>query len=314
MMKRAGLVLLFFALSLSSLAAQQKYALVIGNGAYTGITRLNNPVNDAAGVSAALRSLGFTEPATSPVPANMVWVEGGTFQMGSNNGDSDETPVHTVTVKSFSMGRTEVTQKEWWEIMGTTVAQQRDMANGNWPLYGEGDTYPIYYVSWNEAIEYCNKRSQKEGLTPAYRGSGDNITCDFNTTGYRLPTEAEWEYAAKGGNNDAIAYEYSGGNSVDAVAWYAGNSGGGTHPVGTKQPNSLGLYDMSGNVYEWCWDRDGDYSGGSQSDPRGASSGTRRVIRSGNWDRDAVSVRSAYRSGSTPSGRYNALGFRLVRS
>ncbi|MDR1302218.1 MAG: caspase family protein, partial [Treponema sp.] len=119
-----------------------------------------------------------------PAPANMVRVEGGTFQMGSTNGKSDEKPVHTVTVKGFYMGKSEVTQKEWREIMGTTVAQQRDMGDKSWSLWGEGDNYPMYYVSWNEVIEYCNKRSLKEGLTPAYRGSGNNITCDFNATGY----------------------------------------------------------------------------------------------------------------------------------
>jgi formylglycine-generating enzyme required for sulfatase activity len=243
----------------------------------------------------------------------MVFVEGGTFQMGSSNGDSDEKPVHMVTVKSFYMGKYEVTQKEWREIMGATVAQQRDMTDKGIPLSGEGDNYPMYYVSWNEAIEYCNKRSLKEGLTPAYRGSGNNITCDFNATGYRLPTEAEWEYAARGGNQDYLTYEYSGGNSADAVAWYGNNSGNRTHPVGIKQPNSLGLYDMSGNVWEWCWDWFGGYSSGSQTNPMGASSGTYRVARGGSWGNDAADVRSAYRSNNTPSHRYSILGFRLVR-
>jgi formylglycine-generating enzyme required for sulfatase activity len=138
--------------------------------------------------------------------------------------------------------------------------------------------------------------------------------CDFNASGYRLPTEAEWEYAAKGGNKNYLSYEYSGGNSVDRVAWYSGNSGGHTHPVGTKQANDLGLYDMSGNVWEWCWDWYGSYSGGSQSNPAGpASSGAYRVLRGGSWGNDAGYVRSADRSNFTPSNRYNNLGFRLVR-
>jgi formylglycine-generating enzyme required for sulfatase activity len=168
-------------------------------------------------------------------------------------------------------------------------------------------------VNWYEAVEYCNRLSLKEGLTPAYRGSGDAIVCDFNATGYRLPTEAEWEYAAKGGNKNFLSYEYSGGNSVDRVAWYSENSGNSTHPVGTKQANDLGLYDMSGNVYEWCWDWYGSYSGGSQSNPVGASSGSDRVLRGGGWDDAVWFVRSAIRSLIPPSYRYANLGFRLVR-
>jgi formylglycine-generating enzyme required for sulfatase activity/TolB-like protein len=249
------------------------------------------------------------------VPAVMMLVEGGTFLMGNNSGADNEKPEHAVTVKGFYMGRTEVTQKEWREIMGTTVRQQRDKEDKSWPLCGEGDNYPMYYVSWYEAVEYCNKLSLKEGLTPAYRGSGGSTLCDFNAAGYRLPTEAEWEYAAKGGNKDPVAYEYSGGNNVNGVAWYNGNSGSGTRPVGTKLPNSLGLYDMSGNVWEWCWDWYGNYRGGNQSNPLGpVSAGTGRVNRGGSWLNDAAHVRSAPRSRGTPSGRFNYLGFRLVRS
>jgi formylglycine-generating enzyme required for sulfatase activity len=232
----------------------------------------------------------------------MVWVEGGTFQMGSNNGFGDEKPVHTVTVGGFYMGKYEVTQKEWVEIMGIN------------PSWFKGDNLPVELVSWNEAIEYCNRLSLKEGLTPAYRGSGDNIACNFNASGYRLPTEAEWEYAAKDGNRNYLSYEYAGGNNVDVVAWYYENSGDTTHPVGMKQPNSLGLYDMSGNVYEWCWDWYGSYSGGNQANPSGpASSGTSRVGRGGSWSGTAASVRSALRSYGTPSDRDSNLGFRLVR-
>jgi formylglycine-generating enzyme required for sulfatase activity len=235
-------------------------------------------------------------------PENMVPVEGGTFQMGSNNVYSDEKPVHRVTVRSFYLGKYEVTQKEWVEIMGSN------------PSYFKGENLPVETVSWYEAVEYCNKRSLKEGLTPAYRGSGDDIVCDFNASGYRLPTEAEWEYAAKGGNKDSMVFEYSGGNRAESVAWYEDNSGERTHPVGTKQPNSLGLYDMSGNVWEWCWDWYGSYSGGNQSDPAGASSGTRRVMRGGDWYVDVEFVRSAYRDCATPSNWGYHLGFRLARS
>jgi formylglycine-generating enzyme required for sulfatase activity len=255
--------------------------------------KLSQTLTGVAAVAAA--------PAAAAAPANMVRVEGGSFQMGSNNGDSDEKPVHTVTVKSFYMGKTEVTQKEWVEIMGTN------------PSRFKGDTLPVESVSWFEAVEYCNRRSLKEGLTPAYRGSDNSIICDFSASGYRLPTEAEWEYAAKGGNKDLMTFTYSGGNSPDGVAWYNGNSGSTTHPVGTKQPNSLGLYDMSGNVWEWCWDWYGAYSTGNQTDPRGASSGSARVYRGGSWFHTAAGARSAFRNCYTPSDRDYFLGFRLVR-
>jgi formylglycine-generating enzyme required for sulfatase activity len=251
------------------------------------------------------------------IPANMALVEGGTFQMGSTNGNDNQKPVHTVTVKSFYIGKYEVTQKEWREVMGTTIQQQWTMAGESGsPTRGTGDNYPMYCVNWYEVVEYCNRLSLKEGLTPAYRGSGDSITCDFNATGYRLPTEAEWEYAAKGGNKNFLAYEYAGGNSVDRVAWYRGNSGSSTHPVGTKQPNDLDLYDMSGNVYEWCWDWPGSYSSGSQTDPTGASSGSGRVIRGGDWADSAagVRVRSTLRAVGHPSRGDSNVGFRLVRN
>jgi formylglycine-generating enzyme required for sulfatase activity len=199
------------------------------------------------------------------------------------------------------MGKYEVTQKEWQEVMG------------NNPSYFKGDNLPVEQVSWSDAVEYCNKLSLKEGLTPAYRGSGDSIVCDFNASGYRLPTEAEWEYAAKGGNKDYMIYEYAGGNNADSVGWYNGNSGNRTHPAGTKQPNSLGLYDMSGNVWEWCWDWYGNYSSGIQNNPTGASSGTSRVCRGGGWYFTAALARSALRGDFTPSFWFYSVGFRLVR-
>ena len=251
-------------------------------------------------------------PASGTIPEGFVRIEGGTFQMGSANGNNNEKPVRTVTVRGFSMSRHEVTQKEWTDVMGTTVRQQRDQAYSSWPLSAEGDNYPMYYVSWYEAVEYCNKRSIREGLTPAYRGSGTDIICDFTASGYRLPTEAEWEYAAKGGNRGVPAYEYSGGNNVGAVGWYADNSGRRAHPVGTKQPNSLGLYDMSGNVWEWCWDWYGNYGSGSQADPVGPASGVDRVIRGGSWINSVVYLRSSYRFSFHPGFRSIYWGFRLA--
>jgi formylglycine-generating enzyme len=264
-------------------------------------------------IAAKLSGQAPPQPPGSP-PPNFVRVEGGTFQMGTPSGGNDnERPVHTVTVKSFNISKYQVTQKEWYEIMRTTVRQQRDMADKSWPMRGEGDNYPMYYVSWYEVVEYCNRRSIKEGLKPAYRGSGDNIICDWNANGYRLPTEAEWEFAARGGINEYLTTEYSGSNSVGAVAWYDGNSGNSTQPVGTKAANSLGIHDMSGNVWEWCWDWYGSYASGSQTDPRGAVSGTYRVLRGGSWFNSAAGVRSASRYSFTPSGRGSDIGFRLVR-
>jgi len=243
-------------------------------------------------------------PDPRPASANMVWVEGGTFTMGSpssEQGREDNETQHQVTVKGFYMGKYEVTQAEWVAVMGSN------------PSNFKGDNLPVENISWYDAVEFCNKLSQKEGLTPAYRGSGDNITCDWNANGYRLPTEAEWEYAAKGGNKDPIIYVHAGSNSIDNVAWYEGNSGKKTHPVGTKAPNSLGIYDMSGNVWEWCWDRYGNYSSGAQTDPRGASSGSYRVIRGGGWNNSARIVRSAYRNIGGPGNRLSYVGFRVVR-
>jgi formylglycine-generating enzyme required for sulfatase activity len=235
--------------------------------------------------------------------ADMVLVEGGTFQMGSAGGWSNERPVHEVTVAGFYIGKYEVTQKEWAEIMGDHRGKFK------------GDNLPMGWVSWYDAVEYCNRLSRKEGLTPAYQGSGYRIVCDFNASGYRLPTEAEWEYAAKGGNKDVIPYEYSGGNNLDEVAWHWGNSKGRPHPVGTKQPNSLGIYDMSGSVWEWCWDRARPYTGEAQTNPTGHSEGGFLIYRGGSWRSDSADyMRSTFRSHSQPVGWNYEVGFRVVRS
>jgi len=258
----------------------------------------------------------------------MVQIPGGSFDMGSNNGDSNESPVHTVTLSSFYMGKYEVTQEQWAAVMGSNPSYFKDS-----PASGEiQGKRPVECVSWYNALVFCNKLSMMEGLTPAYSISGstdpavwgtvptsnNNTTWDAveivaGSTGYRLPTEAQWEYAARGGNGSPGNYEYSGSNNVYDVAWYSGNSGGKTHEVGKKAPNGLGLYDMSGNVLEWCWDWYGSYSSGAQTDPMGASSGSFRVLRGGSWDYSAVYLRSAYRYYFSPFSRYYVLGFRLVR-
>jgi formylglycine-generating enzyme required for sulfatase activity len=226
--------------------------------------------------------------------------------MGSPSNEPDrldnEGPQHQVTVKSFYMGKHEVTQREWQELMG------------NNPSNFKGDNLPVQPVNWFEVIEYCNRRSVKEGLTPCYRGSGNSISCDWSANGYRLPTEAEWEYAAKGGNKNFLTYLYAGSNNVGAVGWYDGNSGGATHPVGTKAANDLGIYDLSGNVWEWCWDWYGNYGSGAQTDPAGPSSGSYRVYRGGSWGNSARHLRSSVRAYIAPSHRGSSIGFRLVRA
>jgi formylglycine-generating enzyme required for sulfatase activity len=246
---------------------------------------------------------GAAQATRGNIPANFVRVEGGTFQMGTvSGGESNERPVRNVTVSSFHMSIHPVTQREWIEIMGTN------------PSYFRGDNLPVENVSWFDVIEYCNRRSQREGLTPVYSDQGINITVNWNANGYRLPTEAEWEFAAKGGNTAFFITEYSGSNNVDAVAWFRGNSGNRTHPVGTKAPNGLGLFDMSGNVLEWVWDWYGTYPSSAQTDPRGPGSGSYRVLRGGSWFLSAEFVRSVNRSSFIPNLRNIDIGFRLVRN
>jgi len=272
------------------------------------------PVGGTAGVSftytppAAAQAVAAAAPVQRAPGESLrgeVHVPGGSFRMGSDSGDSDEKPVHTVTVSGFYIMNTEVTQADYTALMGTN------------PSYFKGDSLPVEQVSWYDAVAYANKLSQKDGLTPAYTTSGTNVTWNKSANGWRLPTEAEWEYAALGGPKAqglATSAVYAGSTDLGSVAWYSGNSGSKTHQVATKAPNTLGLYDMSGNVREWTNDWYGSYSSGSQTDPTGAASGTNRVYRGGSWDIDASYARSAYRNDYTPDGRNNYLGFRLVRS
>jgi len=262
----------------------------------------------------------------------MVQIPGGSFQMG-NNDSGNQSPAHKVTLSAFKMSKYEVTQKHWQDVMGKTMAEQQALASSVTTDYGRGNNNPVYYVSWYEAIVFCNRLSIMEGLTPAYRISGNTdpftwgsipISSDStwnsveivtNSTGYRLPTEAQWNYAAKGGNGSPGNYTYSGSNTVGDVAWYVDNSGNKSHEVGKKAPNGLGLYDMSGNVYEWCWDWCDDYSSNAQTDPQGpsANSGYGRVSRGGSWRGTAESVGSDVRGGSDPYRGGFTDGFRLVR-
>ena len=223
-----------------------------------------------------------------PQLESMVFVQGGSFQMGSNDGGIDEKPVHSVTLSDFFISKTEVTQKEWKDIMGSN------------PSHFKGDNLPVEKVSWNDIQSYINKLNTKTGLN------------------YRLPTEAEWEYAARGGvkTQNSASYKYSGSNNIDEVAWYSSNSSSKTHSVGSKQPNELGIYDMSGNVWEWCndWYDSSYYKNSPKNNPQGASSGSRRVLRGGSWYDRAGLCRVAYRNNNYPDRSRYDLGFRLLRS
>ena len=229
------------------------------------------------------------------VSFTMKCVVGGTFWMGAQstnsngqNYDSDaygqESPVHSVTVSTFYMGETEVTQALWQAVMG------------NNPSYFSGSTRPVEQVSWNTIVN---------SFIPALNALTGRT--------FRLPTEAEWEYAARGGNQ-SHGYKYAGSNTIGNVAWYSFNSGSQTHPVATKSPNELGLYDMSGNVGEWCSDWYGSYGSGSQTNPQGPTSGSGRVLRGGSWNSYARSCRVSCRLDNTPGYSDSNRGFRLVLS
>lgn len=236
---------------------------------------------------------------------DMVFVEAGTFIMGCDRNKSDcgddELPAHEVTLSSFFISKFEVTQKLWRSVMG------------NNPSNVKGDNRPVVFVSWKDAIEFCNKLSAKEGLEPAYKIDSSGVSCDLRSNGYRLPTEAEWEYVAKGGIKGKT-FLYGGDNSIDAVAWYKSNSGGTIHEVGMKKANELGIYDLSGNVWEWCWDFYGSYKATNQNDPKGPISHANRVARGGSWNRDDKFCRTTNRYGFTPDDIGKDLGFRIVKS
>ena len=235
------------------------------------------------------------------VTFKMVFVEGGPFQMGSDSGDDDERPVHNVTVSDFYMGEFEVTQALWQEVMGTTVYQQRDKDDPSGPMRGVGVDYPMYYVNHTEAEEFCGRLNQRlrSQLPAGYS--------------FALPTEAEWEYAARGGNK-TNTYTYSGSNYLSDVAWCEDNSGESTHAVGMKRANELGLYDMSGNVWEWCedWYSSSFYSDNRNwTDPVNTYVGSRRVLRGGSWLSHAGRCRVSYRNVYNPGSRFSYCGFRL---
>ena len=299
--------------------------------------------NDAhGGDSSAVQPLNLCTSTTSEtgVPEGYVAIPAGTFTMGSPENEPFRLPIetqHEVTLtRSFAMKKTEVTQAEWFAVMGTS------------PSYFSacGDDCPVERVSWYDALAYCNKLSEDEGLTPCYTLTGctgtgtvgggcaegptwctDGYTCTsvsfagLDCEGYRLPTEAEWEYAARAGtstatyNGDINADDcYATSTVLESIAWYYNNSNSTTHLVGEKTANAWGLSDMLGNIWEWTWDGYAAYPGGSATDPTGPESATYRGLRGGSWDYDARFERAARRFNYSPAGRYPGNGVRPARS
>ncbi|GHU23999.1 hypothetical protein FACS1894172_15720 [Spirochaetia bacterium] len=277
---------------------------------YFWVSSLQNGRESAKSPAVTVRTASAPVPVQPSIPANFVRIPAGSFMMGSPVSEPDrydDEVQHRVTITGLSMSKYEVTQEEWSNVMGTN------------PSNFKGYNLPVEDVSWYDAIEYCNARSRKEGLTPAYSRSGDSVTWNRSANGYRLPTEAEWEYACRAGTTTPFS---TGTNITTNQANYNGNypyngNAKGTYrertwAVGSGTANSWGLYDMHGNVWEWCWDWYGDYTTSSQADPTGAASGTGRVLRGGGWGGGAQLLCSAYRGGGTPTYRFNNLGFRVV--
>lgn len=264
-----------------------------------GSTSASNPVN--SGVITA--AFPITPSYVSATIGNMMAVAGGTFNNGAAN----------MTVSNFRISQHEVTGEQYATVMSV----------GDPSSFASVINNPVERVTWFDAVEFCNKLSTNEGLTPVYTIGGRTpatgypitaatVTANWTNNGYRLPTEAEWQFAARGGNNSNND-TYAGSNTVGDVSWYSVNAGSTTHTVGTKTANELGLYDMSGNVWEWCWDWYGDYPTTAQTDYRGAASGSFRVLRGGGWNAGAAYCTVAFLGNSLPNGQFDDFGFRVVR-
>jgi formylglycine-generating enzyme required for sulfatase activity len=290
-----------------------------------------------------IQSSSVTITVNPSAPTGMALIPQGAFTMGDSLDGLSNAPTRTVTLDAFYMGKYEVTKAEWDEVRTWGLSNgYTDLAAGS----GKASNHPVQTITWYDMVKWCNARSQKEGLTPAYytndaqttiyKTGSVNVTnaqVKWSASGYRLPTEAEWEKAARGGLSgkrfpwgDTIShsqanyyasssYSYDSSGSVNNFhPTYATGSTPYTSPVGAFAANDYGLYDMTGNVWEWCWDRYGTYAAGSQTNPRGSTSGTLRVCRGGCWDDVAGGSRVAGRYDRDPTGTSSGVGFRVLRS
>lgn len=251
----------------------------ISSGSLTIRWEVLKEIEQLVGSNILFKVLAISKKSYEP---EMVLVNGGTFFMGNNSGHEDEYPEHQVTLSDFFIGKYEVTQAQWRAVMGTNPSN-----------FSGCDNCPVEMISWEDVQEFIKKLNTKTGAT------------------YRLPTEAEWEYAARGGQR-SMGYSYSGDDDIWAVAWYSGNGDSKTHPIGQKNANELGIYDMSGNVFEWCGDWYGSYTATHMVNPLGTPSGQYRVSRGGSLTNNPQGCHAANRHSNLPNFRSRDLGFRLV--
>jgi len=260
----------------------------------------------------------------------MTLVEGGTFIMGTESGESNEKPAHTVTVSTFLIGTYEITVAQFAkfiEVTGYVTEAEKGKGgwireNGQWiqksdanwfnPYIKQTAQHPVVHICVEDAMQFCNALSEAEGLQPVYRITASTISVDLSNNGYRLPTEAEWEFAARGGLKSK-GCQYAGASDLSEVGWHSANSGGVTHPVGSKKPNELGIYDLSGNVWEWCQDRYSSYTADSQRDPLGWSEENKKVLRGGAWTTGPAYCRVYKRLSEKPDITDFTFGFRVAR-